>query len=52
MSEIHSCPYCGSTNLEPYYLNTCPAIHCKDCNLLMTRVTDEQLNEILEDLND
>jgi len=52
MDEIKSCPYCGSTQLEPYYLNTAPAIHCKDCNFLMTRVTKEELSEIIDDLSD
>jgi len=52
MSEIKSCPHCGSTRVEYLNLDIHPSFHCKDCNILMTKLTDEQLQDIHEQFQD
>jgi hypothetical protein len=52
MSDIKSCLNCGSTLVEYLYVETHPSIHCKDCNILVTRLTEDQLSELRDQLND
>jgi len=51
MSEIKTCPHCGSSEIK--YVNWVNhlACYCSACNLLMTHLSDDQLSEIVEDVN-
>jgi late competence protein required for DNA uptake (superfamily II DNA/RNA helicase) len=51
MSEIKTCPHCGSVNINYVTWATHPACYCSDCNLLMTHLSDDQLAEIVDDSN-
>ena len=51
MSEIKTCPHCGSVNINYVKWAKNPACYCSECNLLMTHLSDDQLEEIIEDGN-
>jgi late competence protein required for DNA uptake (superfamily II DNA/RNA helicase) len=49
MNEIKTCPHCGSMNIKYVNWGTQPACYCDSCNLLMTKLSDDQLLEIVDD---
>ena len=51
MSEIKTCPHCGSINIKYVNWGDHPACYCNECNLLMTHLSDDQLAEIIADEN-
>lgn len=51
MSEIKTCPNCGSSEIKYVNWANHPACYCDECNLLMTRLSDEQIIEIVLDDN-
>lgn len=52
MSEITICPRCGSADIHFVNLDMHPSIHCRECNVLVTQLTSEQLESINEQCKD
>jgi hypothetical protein len=48
MENTSSCEFCGSDNLEYINVDISPSIHCKDCNILKTKLTPEEYDETLK----